>query len=1373
MKRITDFIIDKRYFILIIFIILSAISIFWSSKVKINSDITKYLPNTSETRLGKDIMENEFPDAENSSSFNLMFKGLTNEDKSKIYDDLVNTNNVASVSHDDTENYNKEDYTLYVIHVDEYKKSEIAKKVYKEILEKYEDYEIYTSGEIVTGNTAILPTWILAVAIIGATIILIIMSESYVEPFLFLASIFMAVILNNGTNIIFDSVSSITNAIAAILQMALSMDYSIMLMNRFRQEKEHTSKKEEAMKNALYNSFKSISSSSVTTIVGLITLVFMSFTIGRDLGLVLAKGVLLSLVTVFFVLPTLILVFDKQITKTKKKSFNLKLDKLGKISYKIRYPITLLFVIAFVGSFLLKGNMGFLYTASESNKISDIFGKNNQIAVIYKNKEEEKVGKYLKEIENQENVDSVLAYSNTINEKLEFDELKENLKSIDSEMSVEDYLLKILYYKYYHQNEDNQLTFGELSDFIQTEVWENEDIASALNDDMKEEINKLEYFSKKDEIEKKRNSSEISNILGIGKEDIEDIFIYYHSKNNNLQITINEFVNFMNKDVLTNSKYSKSIDENTKSRLQELAKFSDKNTIQTKMSSKEMADFLGIDESTMNDLYTYYISLNDIDIKLTLSEFANFVITDIFTNQDYANNFDENTVNSIKTLDTFSDTDTITKDMNFNEIATLFGIDTNSVNGILFLKYMNSDNGSKLSIPVFVNSSIDIKNNTNYLDGIDISVLEKLSIFTKNEGNILTTKMNQVYLSNLFDNISQGLVNNIYLFTGLPDDYLMTPQEFLGFVLNTLTSNISDESLDIPAMSLDENTLNNLKLLKVVIDESVSTNPEQYTAAQLSKILGINENQMCNLYALIDFSKGNIGNWSVTPNEFVNLILTNSNNDMIKASVNEDLLNKLKLLSNIMESSINKTTYSYKELADFIGIDENSIKSIYSVYVSKNSTLRLTPIEIVSFILNHQEDGILARNLNRSILSNLKLLQTVMESIINNTKYNSLNLSSLLGINKESLDLVYGLYVSRYINTNQSMSLKGFIEFVLEDVMNHPDYSSNFDEKSRLQLKTIKAVMNASLNDLKYSKDEMFYILSDLSDSLDKDTIEILYLYYGSAKEYNSTWTMTIEEFVKFLNEDILNDDRFTDFINDDTRKNMIDSKETIKDVKKLLVGNEYSRIIINTSLELENEETFHFIQDIKDMLKGENNEIYVIGDSAMAYEMNDSFGKEFNFISILTMVAIYVVVAITFKSAIIPLILVLIVQCAVYMTMGILSFTEGSVYFIAILIVQSILMGATIDYAIVYTSYYLEHRKTNNIKEAMIKAYNSSIHTILTSSSILIIVTFIIGKFAKDDITSMICITLSKGTLCSALLILLLLPSVLTSCDKLIAKKK
>ena len=173
-----------------------------------------------------------------------------------------------------------------------------------------------------------------------------------------------------------------------------------------------------------------------------------------------------------------------------------------------------------------------------------------------------------------------------------------------------------------------------------------------------------------------------------------------------------------------------------------------------------------------------------------------------------------------------------------------------------------------------------------------------------------------------------------------------------------------------------------------------------------------------------------------------------------------------------------------------------------------------------------------------------------------------------------------------------------------------------------------------------------------------------------------------------------------------------------------------------------------------------------------MAYEMSGTFDGELNFMTVITMIAIFVVVAITFKSVIIPIILVITIQCAVYLIMGILSFTGENVYFIAILIVQSILMGATIDYAILYTSYYLEHRKSKGIKESIIDSYNKSIHTILTSSSILIIVTLIIANFASA-IAAKICKTISEGTLCSTILILTLLPAVLAFWDKFIIRKR
>ena len=744
----------------------------------------------------------------------------------------------------------------------------------------------------------------------------------------------------------------------------------------------------------------------------------------------------------------------------------------------------------------------------------------------------------------------------------------------------------------------------------------------------------------------------------------------------------------MNTHVLTNAKYSKNIDENTKTNLKKLENLTNTNTIKKKMTSTEMAKLFGLNENTMNDLYTYYLSVSQIDTKMSISEFSNFVLTNVMKNQKYASLFNESTVKNINMLSTFSNTKTITKNMNSKELANLLGIDENSVKQLLLLKYKNSQSNTKLSISEFVNNVLYLKANTPYLDNID------------------------------------------------------------------------------------EATLKSLNTLKLAIDNGTIKDTNKYTSTELSKVLGIDKNKTNELYVLIDFSKGNTNNWKMTPNAFVKFILQNSNNENINKSMNQNTLGQLNLLSNIMDSTLNKTTYTYKQMSEFIGIDSNTTKNIYTLYVSSKNTTKLTPQEFVNFVLANKNTPTLSSNLNSSTVKELTLVQSAMNGALNNKKYTSTELGNLLGINKNSLDLLYGLYYSKYVDTNQTISLKHFVEFILNDVMNNSEYSSNFDNDSKSKLTTINGVMNATLNNTKYTKEELFAILSEFTNDLDKNTIDLLYVYYGSTTEYNETWTLTVENFVNFLNDDILNDSRFNDFIKDDIRQNITDAKTTVNDAKELLIGNGYSRIVINTNFVMESEDTFKFIQDLKDTISSDVDQFYIIGDSPMAYEMSKTFQAELDFITVLTMIAIFIVVAITFRSIIVPIILVLLIQCAVYMTMGFLSFSGEGVYFISLLIVQSILMGATIDYAILYSSYYIEHRKTMSVKESIINSYNKSIHTILTSASILIIVTLIVGNFASA-IAAKICKTISEGTLCSALLILLLLPAILGLFDKFIMKRQ
>ena len=216
MRKVADFIVEKRYFILGLFLILTIISFNLSKKVVVNHDISSYLPDSSETKIGNQIMEEEFAAIE-TSDLAIMVKDLEEVDKDKALKYLEDIKGVSEV-----EEEVKDEYTLYTLTVSDIETSQLAKDVYENATQYFSNYEVETSGSISSENKEILPIWIVCLAVFCALIILIIMCESYTEPFLFLITILIAVVLNKGTNIIFKDISAITSSITAILQMALS-----------------------------------------------------------------------------------------------------------------------------------------------------------------------------------------------------------------------------------------------------------------------------------------------------------------------------------------------------------------------------------------------------------------------------------------------------------------------------------------------------------------------------------------------------------------------------------------------------------------------------------------------------------------------------------------------------------------------------------------------------------------------------------------------------------------------------------------------------------------------------------------------------------------------------------------------------------------------------------------------------------------------------------------------------------------------------------------------------------------------------------------------------------------------------------------------
>ena len=318
MKKLATFLVDKRLWLFIGSVIMAIVCAVLMNFVTVNEDMSKYLPKNSNMRTGLDIMESEFPITVQNEGFKVMLEDLSTEEKQAIKSKIEEFDGVSSVDFDaESKKYNSGKYTLFVVNT-EYTDASQASDLLDSIIDELDnDHTVYSY--YVNADDSVLD-FLLPLAVGIFLVVLIILSKSYIEVFLLLTGIGFSILMNMGTNVILPSISDMTLSIAAVLQLALSIDYSVMLFHRYEQEKNQLGGTDnvQAMKNAIKNVFSSVSSSAFTTIVGLLVLLLMSFTIGADMGLVMAKGILCSLICVFTVMPSLVLWCDKLLKTTNK-----------------------------------------------------------------------------------------------------------------------------------------------------------------------------------------------------------------------------------------------------------------------------------------------------------------------------------------------------------------------------------------------------------------------------------------------------------------------------------------------------------------------------------------------------------------------------------------------------------------------------------------------------------------------------------------------------------------------------------------------------------------------------------------------------------------------------------------------------------------------------------------------------------------------------------------------------------------------------------------------------------------------------------------------------------------------------------------------
>ncbi len=489
MKKAAAFLVDKRRLFLCAFLILAAVSILLIPQVRINYDLTQYLPADSRMKQGMQVMEQEFGPAE-SSRLRVMFTSLSEEEKKEIYAWLSGLDQVAEASWNPGEDYNRNGYTLYELTTEYGSHSAEAAALFSTVHERYDGHGLAaTGGDIHEANVPLLSLHMVIIAVGLVMLILVIMCNSWFEPVVFLVNIGIAVAINLGTNIVFPSISEYTNSIVGIMQLVLSMDYSIILMDRFTQEREKGSDSLPAMKAAIIAAFPAVTGSSLTTFAGLLCMVFMRFRLGADMGFALAKSVIVSLICIFTVLPSLILISEKWIVKTRKKALHIPSRGYARFSVRYRAAFPVFFLALFICVFFVKSNTEIQYTMLTDSSVNDVFGEQNSIVLLYEKKDSDRIEGLLAPLEEDEKVTGITAYCNTLGKAYRADEIA---ALFGGEDTIDPSMVSLIYQLYGAQHgtngQDAAMTPAELIAFLQDSVLQNPLFAGFIDDGTREKI---------------------------------------------------------------------------------------------------------------------------------------------------------------------------------------------------------------------------------------------------------------------------------------------------------------------------------------------------------------------------------------------------------------------------------------------------------------------------------------------------------------------------------------------------------------------------------------------------------------------------------------------------------------------------------------------------------------------------------------------------------------------------------------------------------------------------------------------------------------------------------------------------------------------
>ena len=437
METLAAFIVDKRNLIFFFYISAMIFSLFSQEWVNVENDITAYLPDDTETRQGLTIMEEELT---TYGTARVVVSHASRELAEELADRMGQIEGVTSAvlgsgtsvggdadTAEDVSEYIQGSDVLISVTFDGEAEDAVSLAAMEELKTLLEPYDAYISSDVgsdMAGNLASEMQVILVIAFTIIVLVLLFTSRSYAEIPVLIITFGAAALLNMGTNFIFGTISFVSNSVTVVLQLALSIDYAIILLHRFTEERERLGEDRAACVAALAYSIPAISSSSLTTISGLAAMMFMQFGLGFDMGLVLIKAICFSMLSVFTLMPGLLMLFSRAIRKTKHRSFVPHIDKWGRLVVKLRYVGVPVFALLLVAGMVLSQKCPYVYGYSQlvttkqnesqiaERRVNETFGSQNIMALLVPKGDYASEKALLSRLEQYDEVDFAMGLSN-------------------------------------------------------------------------------------------------------------------------------------------------------------------------------------------------------------------------------------------------------------------------------------------------------------------------------------------------------------------------------------------------------------------------------------------------------------------------------------------------------------------------------------------------------------------------------------------------------------------------------------------------------------------------------------------------------------------------------------------------------------------------------------------------------------------------------------------------------------------------------------------------------------------------------------------------------------------------------------------------